>query len=85
LKFRPEDVQESEVPIVIGLLYWVLTSPNKRLQQIYLTVLLSYIGFEIRASRNVIQSHESYDNILKSSTIVQPIQTCTLSHVRPEK
>jgi len=76
-KFRPEDVQEIEVPIVIGLLDWVLTSPHKRFKPIYLTrsltawslaILLSYLGFEIRASRAVVQSHESYEKVSKGTT-----------------
>jgi hypothetical protein len=69
-KFKAEDVQEVEVPIVIGLLDWVFTSPNKRRIPNYLTrsltawslaVILSYLGFEIRAFTNVIRSRELYD------------------------
>jgi hypothetical protein len=75
--FKVEHVQEVEVPIVIGLLDWVLTSPNKRHLPSYFTrsltawslaVVLSYLGFEIRASTITIRSCELYDQHVSNRT-----------------
>jgi hypothetical protein len=68
--FRAEDIQEIEIPIVIGLLDWVLTSPNTRRVPSYptrsltawsLAIMLSYLGFEIHASTTVLRSSELYN------------------------
>jgi hypothetical protein len=88
-KFNADDVREVEVPIVIGLVDWALTSPNKRLSPSYLTrsltawslaVLLSYLGFEVRAFTKAIHSRELYDQAISNKTALPHSSVCLVTY-----
>ena len=87
--FRIEDVREVEVPIIIGLLEWVLTSPFKRITDRYstrsltawcLAVALFNVGFDVHSSSQLIVSHSLYDQISSPGQAFPPtvfLVTCS--------
>lgn len=84
-QFRLDDISEMEVPIVIGLLKWILTSATKRNTHCYPTrsttawsfaVALSHLGFEVRPSSIVISSDDLYDQHISTSS-----NTCLFGEV----
>ena len=68
-QFNIQNVQQIEVPIIIGLLMWVLTPTIKRETHYYptrsltawaLAIMLSHLGFEITPSPVLINTEELY-------------------------
>src|SRR5271156_139733 len=80
-----EDFQEIEIPIVIGLLEWTLTSPAKRRLAYYPTrslagwsmaVALSNIGFEIHASSTLINNTADFEEFRGEESATVVLVTC---------
>jgi len=76
-RFNVENVKEIEVPIVIGLLEWILTNPSTRATRNYptrsmtawsLSVMLSHLGFDVRSSSRALKSGKSYDRNMSSDS-----------------
>ena len=75
------DVQEIEVPIVIGFLDWILTPPSKRDIHCYPTrsltvwsvaIMLSHLGFEVVSSPIIISSCEVYNQEIHNGVVSFP-------------
>ena len=79
-RFRSKDVQEVEVPIVVGLLIWIFVPPEKRnvcyptrsLTAWSLAVMLSYLGFDVHLFPLVISSPALYGQYI-SNIHVSPL------------
>ena len=80
-----EDFQEIEIPIVIGLLEWILTSPAKRRLPCYPTrsiagwsmaVALSNMGFEIHASSRLIYTTTDFEELRNEESATVALVIC---------
>lgn len=87
-----EDIPEIDVPVVIGFLDWLLSSPFKRAYEYYPTrslsvwyvaVALEYVGFDVYPSPTLISSDSLYDRHMEGNRHPRPTVYLVTCHARP--
>jgi hypothetical protein len=82
-KFRIKNVQDIEIPLIIGLLEWILMAPSKRSSAWYrtrsltvwsLSIMLSRLGFDIGTTAMVVTTEKLYDEYMSSLLADPPFE-----------